>query len=126
VRLLLAHPRILKRSCADCQTWLYDDNHRRVLRLGEPVARPQGAPTPCWRCPKKSPEHARPVERALPKITRTINLYFQVRGTAGQCLSPAERNDRIIRRNLGIVEVLVTRAERESFSAAMKESLRRE
>ena len=114
MKLLLAHPQILKRSCADCQSWLYDNNHRRVLRLGEPVARPRGAPTPCWSCPKKSPEHARPIERAFPKIIRTINLYFQVRGTGGQCLSTEERSDRIIRRNLGIVDALVTRAEREN------------
>jgi len=71
-----------------------------------------GSPTPCWSCPKQNPTRGQRLERALPKVTRALNLYYQVRGSAGQCLAQPEREDAIVRRNLGIVDVLIMRLER--------------
>ncbi len=58
VSLLLAHPPLLERTCARCQTWLFDDRHQIVRRLGQPVPRPPGTLLPCWKCPKRSPAEA--------------------------------------------------------------------
>ena len=112
----MLHPRIVNRSCAQCEKWLFDDEHRLVTRLGAPVPRPAGAPTPCWSCPKKSPEQGGAFERELGRISRAISLYHQVRGSAGRCLSPAERRDAIVRRNLGILDSLLGAAEQDRLA----------
>lgn len=61
VWLLLAHPEVAGRSCADCRQWMYDDGERLTARKlidseGKPLPRPPGRPgevtTPCDRCPK--------------------------------------------------------------------------
>jgi len=110
---MLFHPRILARPCAECRQWLFDDEHRRVLRLGQPVARPPGSPTPCWKCPKQSPARSRSLERDLGKIGAAVDLYFRIRGTSGGCLSDAERGDPLVHRATAIIETLVRRAELE-------------
>lgn len=43
------------RSCADCAKWVYTDDGevmKRPPKIGLPVLRPAGTPTPCSRCPK--------------------------------------------------------------------------
>ncbi len=112
VNLLLFHPQLLKRTCQQCQTWLFDDQHRLVQRAGRPVRRPPGSPTPCWNCPKKSPAEARGFERDMGKISRTLELYCQVRATAGRCLSDREASDPLLARNLAIVDAIVRRGQR--------------
>ena len=111
MNLLVFHPRIVSRPCSECQRWLFDDTHRKVLRLGRPVARPPASAPPCWSCPKKSPQESRGFERDLEKIGRTIELYYRIRGTAGCCLSAAERSDSVLARNMAIVDAVVRKAE---------------
>lgn len=57
MRLVLLHPEVATRSCADCVKYVYDDRPegfgKRVARRGLPVLRPKGAPTPCSWCPKQ-------------------------------------------------------------------------
>lgn len=58
--MLLLYPNVAARSCADCQKYLYEDKPgdfavepmRRPARVGLPLLRPPGAPTPCHQCPK--------------------------------------------------------------------------
>lgn len=55
MRLLLHHTEWASRSCEDCARWLYDEDGqvvRRPAKVGLPVVRPAGAPTPCHKCPK--------------------------------------------------------------------------
>jgi hypothetical protein len=111
VKLLLFHPQLVNRTCASCRLWLYDDQHRFVTRAGRPVRRPQGSPTPCWKCPKQSAAQSAGYERDLDKIGATIDLYFRVRATAGRCLSQRESADSLTVRNLSIVDTIVRQGE---------------
>ena len=111
MKLLLFHPQLLKRTCASCRQWLYDDQHRFVTRAGQPVRRPPGSPTPCWKCPKGSPAQSAGYERDLDKIGATMDLYFRVRATVGRCLSQREAADSLTVRNLSIVDAIVRKGE---------------
>jgi len=119
VNLLLFHSPLRERTCVRCQTWLYDDQHQIVTRLGEPVRRPPGSPTPCWKCPKQSPARAAELERAADRVERTLRRYLAVRGTFGACLSRRERTDRLLARHLTLVDRLVRRFEAISAVAAL-------
>jgi hypothetical protein len=110
VTLILLHPRLLERTCARCRTWLYDERHEIVRRLGEPVRRPPGTLLPCWKCPKQSPAAATGCERDIDRIAHTVRLYFEVQATAGRCLSDREAADRLLVRHLAIVDSVVRRA----------------
>jgi hypothetical protein len=107
VKLLLFNPHLVPRTCRRCQTWLYDDDHRVVTRAGQPVRRPHGSPTPCWKCPKQSPAVAAGCERDLPRTSRLLDLYFRVRATFGRCLSDREAADPLTARNLAIIDAIV-------------------
>jgi hypothetical protein len=109
---LLFHPRLLQRTCALCQRWLYDDEHSVLTRGGQRICRPPGSPTPCWKCPKQSPAHAAGYERDLDRIVRVVELYHRVRATAGRCLSDREAHDPLTTRYLAIVDRLVRQLER--------------
>lgn len=125
VNLLLFHPQLLHRSCASCRTWMYDDRHQVITRLGAPVRRPPGSPTPCWKCPKQSPAHALGYERDLARIQRTLRLYFAVRATAGRVLSEREAADPLLARHLAMIDVLVRRWELRAACAALATDRRR-
>jgi len=95
---------------------MYRDDHDKPIstaeklmrgRPAEPVPRPVGTPTPCHRCPKKNPQEAGGVERDLRRAVAAIELYYQVQGTAGACLSPATSSDPVTIRNLGIVRKII-------------------
>ncbi len=120
VKLLLFHPQLLSRSCASCQAWLYDDDHRVVMRQGRPLRRPPSSPTPCWKCPKQSPALAAGCERDLDRIHRTLELYYQVRATAGRLLSDREAADPLLARNLAIVDAIVRKWELAQMARAVR------
>ena len=115
MKLILLHPQILNRSCASCQHWLFDDDHHLILRLGQPIARPPGSPTPCWKCVKKSPHAARGLERDLPETASALELYYRLRATGGGCLSDAQRCDPLLARHMAIIDALVRQAERDQL-----------
>jgi hypothetical protein len=118
VKLLVLHPQILGQSCGECRRWVFDEQHRKLLRHGRPVARPAGAPTPCHACPKQNPALGRRLERELGRVSHTVNRYFEVRASHGHCLSEAERRDALTIRNLTIVDLLVRRLEAAPTDAA--------
>ncbi|MBI3837398.1 MAG: hypothetical protein HY288_05640 [Planctomycetia bacterium] len=123
-KLLLFHPQLLNRTCASCQEWLYDDQHRFIMRAGQRVSRPKGSPTPCWKCPKESPVHAAGYERDIDKIASTIDLYFRVRATAGRCLSPCEAADPLTVRKLSIVDRIVRKWELAQVACVARATVR--
>ena len=104
MNLILLHPRLLDADLSRCQTWLYDERHQIVRRLGEKVRRPPDTLLPCWKCPKQSPAAAAGCERDMERIARTVRLYFEVQATAGRCLSEREAADRLLARHLAIVD----------------------
>lgn len=123
MNLILLHPQLLERTCARCQTWLYDDRHRIVRRLGQRVRRPPGTLLPCWKCPKQSPAASAGCERDLDRIARTVRLYFEVLATAGRCLSDREACDALLVRHLAIVDAVVRRlATSQSLAAPCRQT----
>jgi hypothetical protein len=125
VNLLLFHPRLLQRTCDLCRTWMFDEQHRIITRLGVPVGRPAASPTPCWNCPKQSPARARGYERDMQRIARMLRLYFEVRATAGRVLSDREAADSLLARHLAIVDMAVRRWELRQACAALAAESRR-
>jgi hypothetical protein len=123
VKLLALHPQILGQACDACRRWVFDEHHRKLLRHGQPVARPAGAPTPCHCCPKQNPTLGRRFERDLGRIAQAINRYFEVRATLGHCLTAAERCDAVTIRNITIVDQLVRPMEAAPSAANVTSSL---
>ncbi|HEX4147205.1 MAG TPA: hypothetical protein VHY91_27155 [Pirellulales bacterium] len=116
MNLILLHPRLLQRTCTRCQTWLYDERHQIIHRLGQRVRRPPGTLLPCWKCPKQSPAASAGFERDLDRIACTVRLYFEVRATCGRCLSDRQAADRLLARHLAIVDATVRRVAAASES----------
>ncbi len=107
---------------------MYRDDHDRPIctsekllrgRPAEPVPRSAGTPTPCYRCPKKNPQEAAGVERDLPRAKAAVELYYQVQGTAGVCLSAEDASDPIIARNLGIVQEIIEEKQTHDLAAVI-------
>lgn len=89
-------------------------------RPAEPVPRPIRAPAPCYRCPKKNPQEAAGVERDLPRTIAAVELYYQVQGTAGACLTDEDANDPIVIRNLGVVQQIIEEKQAHSLAASIR------
>jgi hypothetical protein len=109
VNLRLFHPAVLHRSCESCRQWMYDDGHRLVRRLGQSVPRPSDCPTPCWKCPKRSPAYSAGAERDAARIRATLQLSLNVRATGGRCLNAQQAADALLVRHLTIVDAIVRR-----------------
>ena len=78
--LLLAHPRIVQQTCV-CRQWVFDSQYRRLMRHGQPAARPARAPTPCITCVKKNPNGRRVFRSLVPYFVRLVRCYHEVVGT---------------------------------------------
>lgn len=102
VQLLLSHPRVAARDCADCQKYVYDERTgRRVIHANGPVIRPVGTQPPCRiqnvGCPKGSPEQPR-------TLTAENRLVF---GHFRQCRATgAFPDDPIVRRNAELIQTV--------------------
>jgi hypothetical protein len=87
VRLLLFHPEVAHRSCADCKKYLHDDRGeffgdivRRPLKIGLPLLRPPGTPTPCFICPKipdDAPERSATYATDMTERNRQVYRHYQ-------------------------------------------------
>ena len=107
VALILMHPEVANRSCEDCARWLYDEKTgKRLERNNQGLARPAGTPTPCWNCPKKSPQEAKTIELSRKNMT-AYDYYSMARAPLGDRL-PA---DAITLRNHAIIDLAVRQAE---------------
>lgn len=111
------------RSCEDCRKWQYNDaakvGGRRLLRGGLPVLRPDGQPTPCYRCPK-IPVGAAPVPASAAewgeKNWRAYQFHQRCKAVGR---FPA---DAIVQRHAGLIESTLE-AIRDSRQEAVNESL---
>lgn len=102
--MLLRHPEIANRSCADCKKYVYKSNGellRRPAHVGEPVLRSPGSPTPCWSCPKipaDEPEKTSAGAIELTEKNRQAFWHYQ------QCKAVGSfPDDPIVRRNAAII-----------------------
>lgn len=105
VFLFLDHPEIP--SCADCQKWLHNPDWSRTERpKGTPLLRPQGSPTPCWKCPKAEAGKPNPGAELTGRNWQAFHFYLQIK--AGMPMP----DDAIVRDNcaaIRLVEDLVQR-----------------
>jgi hypothetical protein len=111
VGLLLAHPRLVRQTCDLCRQWVFDSQYRRLMRHGQPVARPAGAPTPCITCPKKNPVDGARFDRSVSYFVRLLRRYHEIVGTGGACLTAAERVEPILHRDLGLIHAALRQAD---------------
>lgn len=113
MRLLLFHPVMAQISCSECQKVVYDfDTGEKITICNGSLPMLRVLPPPCEKCPKQSPRHE--AEFVLSdRNLRTLRLYYEVRATGGACLSEAERQDRLLTRNLYTIDRLVREFERK-------------
>lgn len=104
---------------------MYDETTgRRLLRGGQPIARPRQAPTPCWKCPKQSPRVAPSLELS-PKNQRAFEFYWRVRASQGSAITPAMRADARLCKNLALIDQVVRGSERRWLFEALQRLLKR-
>ena len=105
MRLLLLHPEIASRSCADCQAYLYydrgpDDFGVRVERAGQPVKRQKGQKTPCYMCAKIPPGEEKAPSSAIELNEKNTAAYFHYL----ECRAVGEfPRDAIVQRNASLI-----------------------
>ena len=130
------HPEIAKRSCDDCEKYVFNAKGRRSLHpaTGEPILRSEYGPgcTPdCSQCPKcdganeKTPATGRKAELSE-RNRMTLELYYQAK------VGRLPKVDAVLRHNLGIIEGMVDSHARaqsvamvEVLAAAMQIMVRR-
>lgn len=111
MRLLLFHPGAASIDCAECQKWAFniETGEKQTFKSGPtrellPMALgPNDAP-PCHKCPKGSPEKAKELE--LSEKNWAAFAHYEESKVAG--LSEEERRDPIIRRNMALIERIVS------------------
>ncbi len=118
MELLINHPTVAGRSCKDCAKYLYDEKTGERVKIEKSTGRsgtefkfmerPPQIPTPCFRCPKISPEKAHEVELSS-KNLKSWDYYWKARAPLGHKL-PA---DETTHRNMMIIHELVSQAERK-------------
>lgn len=107
MRLLLFHPGPSRIDCAKCIRYVHDmdtgelkqyrSGPKRELRS---VERPKGQSPPCEKCPKESPQKAKQYELSA-KNWRALWYYYEARAAG---LTESDRSDRLLRRNLAILD----------------------
>lgn len=115
MKLLVLHPQLLQRTCADCRNWIYDERHQPLTRGGQPIPRPAGVPTPCTTCPKGNALDGDYFDRHASGFAWLIRRRHEAIATGGACFSTAERADPLLHRNLGIVEAVLRKLEIEQL-----------
>ena len=115
--MLLYHPEVATRSCADCKRWVYDDKGEvQKGRDGQPMKRPVNSRTPCRTCPKKSPAEAHQYELS-DKNHKAVQLYFSVRGGVELC--DDLKHDAIVARNMGIIDRIIRQHEQQQAAQSV-------
>ena len=119
MRLILFHPGPASIDCEECKRFIFDlkTGRRETFKSGpkreeKPCVRPGKILPPCDQCPKESPEKAHEHELS-DRNRQTVRLYHQVRATQGGCMTEAMKADRLLARNLAIVDQLYREWERE-------------
>lgn len=91
-------------DCEECKRFLYNiDTGKPYLRQNRKQERPKGSPTPCHKCPKKSPERWQKIKPSR-RTYATLDLYRKCRSTGGLALTPAELADDLLLSNLATLD----------------------
>lgn len=110
---MLLHSPEWARSCDNCAKWLYDEDGRiarRPARVGEPVRRLPGQPTPCHKCPKipdDAPAKAR--QYAVELTEQNLEAYEHYTECRAVGRFP---EDGIVGRNAALIRMLEDARER--------------
>lgn len=107
--MICAGSEFLGRTCADCASFMYEDNGKKKLMRGtdKPWPRPLGVVTPCHKCPKVPDDapkdrhghkHRRYAVEITDKTWATIQHYDECEAV-GQF-----PDDAIVRRNAAIIK----------------------
>jgi hypothetical protein len=68
--------------------------------------RPAGSKTPCWECPKQSPENEKNCQLSERNI-KTLELYYRFRACGWDGLPASCRGDSIVVRNFAIIDKII-------------------
>tara|TARA_R100000808_G_C2147289_1_gene155240 strand:- start:930 stop:1325 length:396 start_codon:yes stop_codon:yes gene_type:complete len=86
LQLLLENPGLAKRSCGDCQKYIYIEDgphkNKRATRGGVDILRNRGSKPNCKACPKKSPAQAWKYSLSLRSQT-ILKDYWRGKATNG-------------------------------------------
>lgn len=128
--LQLRHPLFAALSCGDCKKWLYDDDGRPTMRNNYPLpsvpmARPEGKPTPCYKCPKfggdVSPSERTPENGATrtlsEKNSQVVRHYLECRAVGQFPDDPLVRRHAMLLRSVEDAEA--DRRQRDVVEAVM-------
>ena len=119
MKLLVLHPQILGQTCQACRRWVFDEQHRKLLRARAVAARGPGARRrPAMRAQAEPRRWAAGCERELRRgfSTRRQSL-LRSRASSATRLSEAERRDALTMRNLAIVDLVVRQLEASPATA---------
>jgi hypothetical protein len=103
VLLVLLHPGVAHRDCAECAKWMYEESGAlcKHPETGEPIRRAPGVSTPCRikgvGCPKGTPDAKKSL---TPQNERCYQHYLECKAT-GQW-----PNDSLVRRHAGLISRL--------------------
>lgn len=108
--MLLMHPEVAARSCDDCRRYVYKPDGeilRRPARVGLPVLRPAGSPTPCHTCPKiPADSPVRDPSQAVELNAKNRQAYWHYQQCAAVGHFP---DDPIVKRNAAIIAGVLKR-----------------
>ncbi len=107
----MAHPEIP--ACADCQAWMYDSDWRPSRRLGKPVPRRPGVPTPCYRCPKSEDGTPNPDAELSARNWHAYGYYRQCKEDDTHLLP----RDRVVLRNNATIAAVEQRLQQTTMTA---------
>jgi hypothetical protein len=103
---LLFHPHWAKRSCLDCQNYIYNSDGSMTMRAGLPVVAGNDHRPPCYKCPK-IPDGELPcpskAQELNAKNRKAYDHWLEARAVG---FRDYERDDWIVRRNASIFEML--------------------
>lgn len=119
-------PKLARRTCAECQRWLYDEKTEEVVqRRGKPVPRPRTSPIPCTteaKCPKGSPDREHE-SRLSVRNAKIVELYRIVQATAGAALPRESAGDQRLLQDLAICHDLFQRYQAHEARAQVERQI---
>lgn len=113
LRLVLLHPELP--SCESCQAWLYDENWQQTKRAGQPLSRPKGCTTPCWKCPKSKDDKPNPDAELSAKNWQAYTYYRQCQADTTGILP----RDLTVVKNNAIIRAVEEQANKEQSMMSM-------
>jgi hypothetical protein len=86
-----------------------------ITRGGQQIRRPEGTPTPCAMCPKKSPKEAHNYELTTRNI-KAVQFYRITQAMHGRNIVGRMRRDTVMQRVLATIDVIMKQHERREMA----------